>query len=152
MRARFVEQTAFLVLMGVLFAWAAVEASSFPDRARIFPQVTAGAALLLTVLALIRDLRAGDEEEGYRGTPFHRTLRSGARFLLWIGAYYLGLWLAGFLPATIVFVPSFLAVEGDVHPLRAVLATVPLLGVLLLLRWVLDLAWPEGVAGPIPGL
>lgn len=144
-RPRRVEQLVFLCVMGLVFAWAVWEARTFPDRARIFPQVAAGGAVLLTLFALARELRSGDDWEGYDGVPFVRHARKGARYLLWIVGYYVALWLVGFVPATALFVVAFLRVEDGMGWLRAVAGAGALLAVLIGLRWALDLALPGGL-------
>lgn len=78
MRSTWTERFAFLGLMAVAFAWAAVEAHGFPSRARLFPQTVALLALVLVIPAAVRSLResrtkgAGenhDKDEGKGGGP-----------------------------------------------------------------------------------
>lgn len=145
MKPRRAEQLAFLALMGLVFAWAAWEARTFPDRARIFPQVAAGGAVLLTLFALVREWRAGEEWEGYDGTPFVAVVGEAVPYLLWIGGYFVALWLLGFTVGTTLFVLGFLRVRDGMGWLGAAAGTAALLAVVTGLRWALDLQLPEGV-------
>lgn len=148
-RTRFVEQVVFLCVAGLLFLWVAWEARTFPDRSRIFPQVVAAAAFLLTLLGLARDARAGVDPEVHGGTPFVARMRAAVPYLLWIGGYYVALWLLGFPVATALFVFAFLRVEGEMGNVRAAVGVALLLGVFGLLWWALELYWPVGL---LPGV
>ncbi|NIP59197.1 MAG: hypothetical protein GWM92_14435 [Gemmatimonadetes bacterium] len=142
---RYAEQLVFVCVMGLLFLWAAWHARTFPDRSRIFPQVVAAVAFLLSLLAVARDLRAGVREEVHGGTPFTARLRSALPYLLWLGGYYAALWLLGFPIATGVFVVAFLGIEGELSWWKAALGAAVLVAVLSLLWWTLELQWPEGL-------
>lgn len=139
------EQLVFLALMGLVFAWVAWEARTFPDRARIFPQVAAVGAVLLTLFALVREWWAGDAWEGYDGVPFLVLAREGVPFLLWIGGYYVALWLVGFMAGTAFFVAGFLRLQDGMGWLGAAVRTAALLAVVAGLQWALDLRLPEGL-------
>lgn len=177
--ARELERLVFLVLVALLFAWAAWEAQSFPDRARIFPQIVALAALVLAGAAIVRAVlawrRARDravaagagpaaqvrEASEVRGEPggaevsearlppeartFVRQLAAGARYLLWIAALYVAIYLAGFVPAAAAFVFLFLVVEARARWYAALGAALILAAGLLVLGAVLNLSWPEAV-------
>lgn len=142
---RYVEQLVFVCAMGLLFLGVAWHARTFPDRSRIFPQVVAAAAFLLSVLAVVRDARAGVRKEVHGGTPFTARLRSALPYLLWIGGYYAALGLLGFPVATGLFVLAFLRTEGEMAWWKAALGAAVLVGVLSLLWWTLELRWPEGL-------
>jgi hypothetical protein len=75
-RGRKVEQIGFLVLAGLVFLWAAWAARDFPDRARLFPQIVAGAAVLL-VLAELAGPRRRPPQRRAAPAPAAGTTASG---------------------------------------------------------------------------
>jgi hypothetical protein len=94
----------------LLLAGAAWNAQTFPDRARVFPQLIAVLALLLCAVELIRQIsrgRAGatDAEPAARPRTWAAQFRLGVPYLVWIGALYLAMYTLGFLPASFLFVP-----------------------------------------------
>jgi hypothetical protein len=156
MNSRQLERFAFLVLVALVFVWAGWEATSFPSRARIFPQTVAFAALILTgvevlkaLISLSRHRAARRLSQGEAAEEGGATLREqvvkGAPYLLWIIGYYVGIYLVGFVVASGAFVLLFLWRAGRVRWPAATLATAPLLAVLLLLGAAMNLSWPGGL-------
>jgi hypothetical protein len=156
MKAREVERLVFLALVALLLFWAGWGAVSFPPRARIFPQTVAFAALGLALIELTRTLIAWTrgrteamptpEPTGESKRPaLHEQVVAGAPYVLWIVAYYVGIYLVGFVVASGVFVFLFLNRVGSLRWLAAVGATAPLLAAMLALGTAMNLSWPTGL-------
>jgi hypothetical protein len=163
MKGRELERFVFLVLVALVFAWAGWQAASFPPRARIFPQTVAWAALLLALIeiskSMIVRMRRGagktiaqGETEDTGRAALREQLVAGAPYLLWIVAYYVGIYLLGFFVASGVFVLLFLNRVGQVRWPVAVVATAPLLAALFLLGSAMNLSWPGGLLSGALGL
>ena len=136
---------AFLVAVCLLFAAAAWTAQSFPPRARIFPQVVAVGGFLLGLLAAARGFAGKGTLMEERPGHFLGHLRKAAPFLMWLMAYYVGIYLVGLLLASGLFVAAFLAREGRVRPYRAMIGGALMSGFLLLIGNVVGLDWPVGL-------
>lgn len=158
MKGREVERLIFLGLVALVFSWAGWEALSFPSRARIFPQTVAFAALALALIEVARTLIAWRRgrtqamppaEQKGRGeskrSTLHEQVVAGAPYVLWIAAYYMGIYLVGFVVASGVFVFLFLTRVGRVRWLAAVGATAPLLAAMLAVGTAMNLSWPTGL-------
>ncbi len=146
-----VEQVVLLILTGLLFGWAALEARTFPVRARIFPQFVAGTGLILTLVAVARTLvvrlRGGPGAGANGAATWTSQLRAGLPYLLWVLGYYLGIWVLGFLLATFIFVCLVLILLARVRWYSAMPASLPLLAGLLVLGEVMNVTWPVGLVG-----
>ena len=70
---------------------------------------------------------------------------AGLPYLLWIGGFYLLIYLAGFLVASCVFVFLFLTLVGKMRWHTACGAALSLVVALLFLRRVMSLTWPTGL-------
>jgi asparagine N-glycosylation enzyme membrane subunit Stt3 len=156
MKNKGLERLVFLGLVALVFSWAGWEAVSFPPRARIFPQTVAFAALALALIEIARTLiarRRGRaeamptaEQKGESKRPtLHEQVVAGAPYVLWIAAYYVGIYLVGFLVASGMFVFLFLNRVGRVRWLAALGATAPLLAAMLAIGAAMNLSWPTGL-------
>ncbi|MEZ4416872.1 MAG: tripartite tricarboxylate transporter TctB family protein [Gemmatimonadota bacterium] len=130
---------ALTLVIGVLFALAAVHARSFPFRARVFPMSVGGAGALLALVTLLREWTRDAGPESPAG-PGDRVLLF--RYLTWVLAYYGLIWLIGFVIASAVFVVGFLWREARARPWVAALAgtltglALWVMGSVLRLQWI----------------
>lgn len=83
MKSTWAEQFVFLLAVGAIFLWAAIEAQGFPSRARIFPQTVALLAVVLATAEVARMLRrrTGAEASGTAAdrSPTHGSGATRAR-------------------------------------------------------------------------
>ena len=157
MKRRDLESLVFLLLVGLLFTLAAWNAGTFPMRARVFPQVVACAAIVLVVAELVRMFIARHRAVSVRDLHPEENLAAGERpaftdqfvaglpYLLWIGGFYLLIFVAGFLVASGVFVFFFLTFVGKMRWYAAVGTAVALILALLFLQRTMSLTWPAGL-------
>jgi len=144
MQRRQRERLAFLIVLACVFALAALNAASFPARARIFPQFVSTVGFLLALVEIRRTRNAARRGEPDEGPTLARQLRLGAPYLLWIVAYYVAIAIIGFLPASAVLVFLFLHRVGRLSWRRALLAPVPLIIGLAVLGQSMGVVWPQG--------
>jgi hypothetical protein len=155
MRSTWSERFAFLVLMAVVFAWAAMEAQGFPSRARVFPQTVALLALVLVVPAVVQSLRERSidgAEEQPRDASLEGPLPESARrqwtlalpYLAAMGLYLAVIALIGFLPASFLFVALFVFRFGGISWWRSLAMAAVFTLALFGLVWMLDLTLPGG--------
>jgi hypothetical protein len=142
----------------LLLAGAAWNAQTFPDRARIFPQLIAVLALVLCAIELIRQIvrgRAGvgaTAEVAERSRTWASQFRLGIPYLTWIGALYLAMYLFGFVAASFVFVALFLRRVASLSWVRSVTSSALLVTLLLVLGRFLHMVWPVGLVERLSGL
>jgi hypothetical protein len=158
MRSETREEVVCLSIVMLLLAGAALNAQTFPDRARVFPQLIAALALVLCGIELLRQVvrgRAGavsvDGEAAERPRTWAAQLRLGIPYLLWIGALYLGMFLVGYLAASFVFVALFLRRVASLSWARSLVSSALLVTVLLTLGRFLHMVWPEGLVQRLTG-
>jgi len=72
-------------------------------------------------------------------------IRAASHYLGWIGGNLCAIWVTGFMLASGAFVFAFLVVVAEIRWTRALLATVPMLALLLFLAGTLDVQLPEGL-------
>lgn len=91
---------ALALLIAVTAAWAAYEAWSFPEDARLFPLAIALPTLLLALVQVPLSLRgstpAAAPDDGEEDLPGAERLRRTARSVGWILVFFVGVYLAGF--------------------------------------------------------
>jgi hypothetical protein len=120
----------FSFAMVVIFAAALWTALSWPPRARIFPFAIFGPILIVTIANFVKDLRRQPWTETINQTIAEANLNEASfrkrtsDILLWIGFFFLALWLLGFplgIPLATFIYLKFAAREGW---LTSVLVTV----------------------------
>lgn len=149
------EEFISLVTLMLVLIWAAWDASSFPARARVFPQLIAIGAAILGAVEMARlviarrrggpEIDAGAGVAERRGRTWAAQAGAGAPYLLWIAGYYAGIGLLGFVPASFLFVSLFLARVAQVRWSMALVASAVLLAVLMAFGQAMSLAWPLGL-------
>ena len=108
----------FALLMTSIFAWALFQARGWPVAAGLFPWVIASPTLILAVILLVRELRAGAKgsEAGPATEAEAATLRlerwRTANILVWIFCFFLGIWMLRFSVAIILFTFLYLKLQS----------------------------------------
>ena len=91
---------AFALLVAVTAAWAAYEASRFPEDARLFPLAIALPTLALALVQVPLSLRgttpAALPDDGEEELPAPERMRRTARSVGWILFFFAGVYLVGF--------------------------------------------------------
>ncbi|HEY8417908.1 MAG TPA: tripartite tricarboxylate transporter TctB family protein [Limnochordales bacterium] len=155
MKRKHVEQIIFMVLVGAVFAYVAITSQGFVRTARIFPQVIATAMLILTIAEIIsywravqREAREGEGPHGPVEEP-GPSLTDGFKevwpYLIWIGAYFVAIYLVGFVVASAVFVALSVWLMGRMRWYWAFGSTAVLIVGLMVMAQALSLSWPMGV-------
>lgn len=108
-----------LAVMTLIFIATWVASREFMPGARLFPNFVAGLGVLVTLAAIIRVWLGIEPGQGVGQTlpdpdesswPAYRY--AGIMFAS-ICAYYLGILIIGFMPATLLFLAAFLRVHGQ---------------------------------------
>jgi hypothetical protein len=153
------EEVVCLSALMVVLAAAAWNAQTFPDRARVFPQLISLVALVLCSIELVRQLAASrarpDALDGEGARVPHTwlaQLRLGAPYLWWIGALYAGIYFVGFLPASFLFLTLFLRRVSSMTWGRSLASSALLATVLIAFGRFLHMVWPEGLLQLLLGL
>lgn len=151
MKRHNIEQITFLVLMLLLFGWAGSNSLTFPDQAQTYPRTVAFAAALIVLIELglyLWGLRSDNEE-----VPLSETLSGRFRgilpYFLWLGAFFIIIYLVGIVIASALFVSIFLIREGNVPWYYAVAAGVIVIVFLLTMEDIMSLKWPRSLIDPI---
>ena len=116
-------QTAVLIATIVVCAAAALLSLGFPARARVYPLTVSLAAVVLGAWDLLLSRKASRRESVDEPVPSGQADRDGAgvaRYLGWLAAYYVVIFLVGAIPASGIFVAAFLKVEGRVRLVPAI--------------------------------
>ena len=147
-----IEQVIFLLLVLLVFAWAAWDAFSFPEKAQTYPRTVALAAVIITLVELgsytmtLRTQPSGEAAVSDSvSTQFFKILP----YLFWLGAFYAAIYLMGIIVASGLFVFIFLLREGKMAWYYALLSGLIVIGFLLTMEDVMSLKWPRSVIDPI---
>ena len=148
------EESSEAVLLGkvpsVLFAFAVLvvvaaalyEAQDFPHLGAIFPMAATIPAIFMAAAQIVLEVRA-DTPAPAPETRKKTKLALGYLFFLLL--YLLLILLFGFGIATALFTFGFLYGWVRMQWLHASIYTVAMVGVTLLMSWLLNLYWPEGM-------
>lgn len=135
--------TAFLFL---LFSVAMFDAMTFSKLARFFPLYISVAGTVLSLIYLIRQIVTIIRNKGITGSDiisFSRPLR----YIGWILAYLLLIYIAGLLPATSIFLFSFLILESGMNTIRSGISVIVVLVAISSLSSALGIYWPTNLLG-----
>ncbi|MEM7343561.1 MAG: tripartite tricarboxylate transporter TctB family protein, partial [Chloroflexota bacterium] len=129
-----IEQTVFLVLILLFFGWAAWDSLDFPDKAQTYPRTVAFAAVLITLIELVSYLWSSRGEQADSAAEansvsihFFKILP----YLIWLGAFYLTIYVIGIVAAAGIFVFLFLLREGKMSWYFALLSGLIVIAFLL---------------------
>ncbi|MFH1087044.1 MAG: tripartite tricarboxylate transporter TctB family protein [Chloroflexota bacterium] len=146
--------TALVVLV---MALALFEARNFPFGGRLYPMVAGGMTFILSLSALIREIRrmrAGTSLETGKGATMDLGAGDGemrerlggiARIGAWVLCLSLGIWLLGWLIGVSAFFVSYLVFKAHARWFAAIGLTALMVLLLLSFDRVLDVFWPEGL-------
>jgi hypothetical protein len=126
----------------VVVAAALYEAQDFPHLGAIFPMAATIPAIFMAAAQIVLEVRATQEAPGIE-TRKKTRLALGYFFSLVL--YLLVILLFGFGIATALFTFGFLYGWVRMHWPYALIYTAAMVGVALLISWLLNLYWPEGM-------
>jgi len=159
-----------LFLIGV-FAYALIEASTFPRNAAAFPLVVGFLGLAATVwpfFTAVKSLGASPEQESKSESngiqsdlvqefsmPTRLVYAKAGKFLSWLLGYYLGIMFVGQLLATFILLVTFIRITGKARWWVSV--TIALVEVYIIFGVIanaFEVTWPTGIfnllADPLP--
>ena len=132
----------FTVAVLLVVAAALYEAQDFPHLAAIFPIAATIPAIFMAAAQIVVEARTTHE------VPAIETRRKAKMALGYFVSLVLYLFLVlllGFGIATAVFTFAFLYGWMRIGPTHALIYTTTMVGVALLMSWLLNLYWPEGM-------
>jgi putative tricarboxylic transport membrane protein len=132
----------FTVAVLLVVGAALYEAQDFPDLGAIFPIAATVPAIFMAAAQIVVEARATHE------VPTIETRRKIKIALGYFVSFVLYLFLVlllGFGIATAVFTFAFLYGWVRIGPTHALIYTAAVVGVALLMSWLLNLYWPEGI-------
>lgn len=149
------------VVVIVVCSAALVESRDFPNISGLYSGVVAALALALALVTLVVDLRqwwlarraaTGESATPSGGLDVERevaldgfVLRRAFRFLAWLLAYGVAIWLVGFLASSGVFVTVFLLIEGRAGVVRSLIGGVATVAFLWVFSQGINVRWPPSV-------
>ncbi len=142
------------VLLICVFGAASVAALEFSEAGRLFPLAVSLVGLVLSVLQLLFSIftqpRADVDDSGQieiaadMETPPDLFRARLIRFLLWVFALFLGIWLLGFKIAVPLYMAAYLRVEAKARLwLIALLIALSIYLLFYHFSRVLGVVWPE---------
>lgn len=137
----------FTAFIFILFTYATIEALTFSRLAQFFPLYISGAGAVLSFLFLIKviidHIKNADPEERAERILILKPLK----YIGWILAYLLLIYVFGMLIATTVFLFVFLIFESKMKVLPSVLAVGVMLVLITYLSAAINIAWPTSLLG-----
>ncbi|MEQ8195452.1 MAG: tripartite tricarboxylate transporter TctB family protein [Rhodospirillales bacterium] len=150
------EQIVFLILVAALFAGVLYMSLGFDPKARYFPFFVGSAFLVLSLAELARtyfiDIKRGGEEvatvdaEGpMSNAPLVQRFPYVLPLLLWLAGYYAGIYLIGFLIATVLFLFFFLRLVARLSLMWSAASSIIVGSALYGFAMAMALEWPRGL-------
>ncbi len=157
MKNKVFEQFVFLLLIAGWFFFAAWQAIDFPRLAQTFPLFVTIGGLLLTIIEFGRTFyhcrsrsksSPRDDDPNYPSdtASISENLPKAFPYLLWLGGYYIGIFLVGFVIASGLFIVLFLVFIGRARFWVSLAGAGLLITGILVLGRLLGLLWPSGIA------
>ena len=145
------EQSIFLGLLLLIFAWAAFEANGFTGQARLYPFVVAVAALVIGLIEFA--LYAMKQRQHAPEQPAEETLierfRKALPYLTWLVGLYATIYVIGMVVASGLFAALFLLREGKMRWYFALLSGLLVIVFLVIMQDVMSFKWPTSLIEPI---
>lgn len=147
------EHYIFLTIVLILFAWAAYLALDFPTQAQTFPRSVALVAVGIVAIEMVAYLfvvwKSSDEVEPTAFDSIRTRFGGIWPYLLWILAFYAGIYVIGMVAASGIFMFLFLLREGKMKWYYALLSAVLTVAFLITMEDVMSLRWPKSITDPI---
>ncbi|ARK29763.1 tripartite tricarboxylate transporter TctB family protein [Halalkalibacter krulwichiae] len=136
----------FLGFMLVVFIWAFIEARQFAEAARFFPLYISAVGIILLSLELAITFIRLKKQATPDGTLFHPNLKLALKYMGWVGAFLLCIYIIGFKVASALFLLTFLKIESNFTWFRTVLSVALVVLFLIVFGdWYLNLNWPKNL-------
>lgn len=140
----------FSIGLFLFFGWMAWEAASFTEKARYFPYYISITATVLTFFNVLINIRVllkqkAQAAEVIREQEDEEISEPVLRYILWVVGFIVVIILIGFLPATVLFLLTFLYIETGYGILKAFVGTAAALTFILLFSSYMTIYWPSGI-------
>jgi putative tricarboxylic transport membrane protein len=132
----------FTVAVLLVVGAALYEAQDFPHLGAIFPMAATIPAIFMAAAQIVVEVRATHEVPAIET---RRKTKLALGYFVSLVFYLLLVLLLGFGIATAVFTFAFLYAWVRIRPTHALIYTAAIVGVTLLMSWLLNLYWPEGM-------
>jgi putative tricarboxylic transport membrane protein len=161
-------------LATAIFVYVFYSSQSWPFVAKLMPQVVAGIGIVVIASVIIKQLigrrvlmtpavtpttaGGGDAPKEYQvkepdpldALSINELLKRSAAQAAWLIGFALLIYLIGILPATLIFVPAYMIIEGGMAFPRAALISAIYVGAMFLLfDRILHMPWPNALIGDI---
>jgi len=154
----------------VIFGYVLISSQSWPFVAKLMPQVVASLGLAVIAAAIGKELMArrriaaplvqatSDTPKDYRqaepdpldALSTKELMKRSAAQAGWLIGLAALIYLIGILPATLVFVPAYMVIEGGMAMPRAVLiSAIYVAATFLLFDQILHMPWPNALIGDL---
>ena len=160
------------MLFTAILAYAFISSQAWPFAARLMPQVVSGIGLAVVAAAVVKELlnrrrvaapvaeppAGADESKNYAvkepdpldGLNNEELLKRSAMQVGWLVFLTILIYLIGILPATLIFVPAYMVIEGGMAPRRAVIVSVIYVAAMFaLFDRLLHMPWPNALIGDV---
>jgi hypothetical protein len=144
-----IEQVVFIIMVAAVFVWVVLEARSFPSKAGLYPWAVGILGLVLAAveigLTITRKSKPMEGEPQFQGDDggLMRGVRQAFPYMLWLGAYYVLIYLLGLVVASGLFIVAFLSLVGKLRWFVALGGAALLVLFLLGVSELLNLYWPD---------
>jgi hypothetical protein len=150
-----IKKSLFCGFIATIFAFALVEVWNYKRGGQIFPLLVAGTGLLLAVFELFLIWRGEGKTTKQlardfvdiaidESIPAKLAYMRALRYLLWILAFYLGIWFMGVKISVILFFVLFLKLEGETSWKMVVFLTGSAVYLVFFhFEQILSIHWPE---------
>ena len=146
----------FTSILSVIILLFFIVGLTYRNKAWIYPTVAAGPSLILVLYQLSKDLRGVKSSERVMDVaqdfkvPPAVVYQRAARFASWILALYIAIWLIGFKAGILLFLISFLKIEGHLKGFMGwgkivMMCSIMLFLMLVQYERVFGVRWPEGL-------
>lgn len=146
MKQQRIEQLVFLFLLFALFSWATWSAADFKGQARTFPFWVGTAAMIFVSIEFFLTLF---REKTQKADSLIQAFVQISPYLLWITAYFGGIYLMGMIVASTLFVAFSIWRMGEVPWHFALIGGLAVAFFLILLTDVMNLKWPPSLLDPL---
>lgn len=137
----------FSLFLTVIFTLAVIDAMTFAKLARFFPLYIAIIAVFFSLLDLIFNIRNYINLKKVKQKEDEEEVDGVGKYILWIVGYIVGIYLLGFIIATLIFLIIFLFFETKFGVIKTALGVGITLAIILSFGNIMNLYWPKGLLG-----